>query len=363
MNKFITGLKLSLANSLLRVPLREQLVFARHLAVMARSGMPLLDSVFLLKKQTSSKSMRKILQKVTLDLSNGQFLSASLEQFRNVFGDLFIDIIRVGEASGTLSENLNYLADELKKKKELRSKVVGAMIYPIIVLAATLGITGLLTIFIFPKILPVFKSLNVDLPISTKILIAVSTTLTDYGGWVALSFFIFLVIFLVLIRIEKVRYLYHKILLYLPVIGVVVQAVNLSNFCRTLGITLKSGVQAVQAINITSSTLSNLVYRRELATIGVDLAKGESIAKHLSRHSTIFPPLLSQMVEVGESTGNLSDTFLYLSDFYEGELNDFTKNMSNILEPILMVTMGVIVGFVAISIITPIYEVTRKFGR
>ena len=359
----MNSLKQSFKAFLLRVPLKEQVIFARHLAVMARSGMPLLDSLLLIKKQSRSKSMKKILEQVTIEVSNGQFLSASLEQFRRVFGDLFVDIIRVGEASGTLSENLNYLADELKKKQELRGKVIGAMVYPVIVLTATLGITGLLTIFIFPKIMPVFQSLNVDLPITTKILIAVSNILTNYGGWVVSAAFMLLVILWALLRVEKIRYYYDAVLLHSPIIGSVVHAVNLSNFCRTLGLTLKSGVQVVQAIEITTSTLSNLVYRKELSVIGVDLAKGEAISKHLSKHSNVFPPLLAQMVEVGENTGNLSDTFLYLAEFYEGELNEFTKNMSTILEPILMVTMGIIVGFVAISIITPIYEVTQRFGR
>jgi len=350
-------------NFFLRVPLQEQVVFARHLAIMAKSGMPLLDSLVMLQKQTKSRSLAKILKKVSVDVSNGQFLSASLEQFSEVFGPLFINIIRVGEASGILSENLNYLAEELKKKKEMRSKVIGAMVYPMVILVATFGITGLLTVFIFPKILPVFTSLNVKLPVTTQILIKVSNLLTNYGGYVVLIFMASVFFFVMLLKIRAIKYVYHTIILHTPIVGKLIKAVNLTNMCRTLGLTLKSGVQVVEAINITADSLSSMVYQKEIRAIAVELTRGEAIAVHLMKYPSLFPPMVAQMVMVGETTGNLSETFLYLSEFYEGEVNDFTKNLSNVLEPLLMVVMGVIVGFVALSIITPIYQVTQTLQQ
>lgn len=350
-------------NLFLGVSLQEQVIFSRHLAIMIKSGMPLLDSLVMLKKQTRSKSLAKILDKLAADISNGQFLSKSLEQFRSIFGNLFIDILRVGEASGILSENLNYLADELRKKQELRRKVVGAMIYPIVILAATFGVSGLLTVFIFPKILPVFQSLNVRLPVTTRFLITLSNFLINYGFFIIIGLIGFILILWILIKIPSIKFFYHFLLLGTPIVGRIVKAVNLANFSRTLGLTLKSGVHAVQAISITADTLSNSVYRRELKSIAEELTRGEAIAKHLFRRPRIFPPMVAQMIAVGENTGNLSETFLYLSEFYEGEVSDFTKNLSNILEPILMVTMGIVVGFVAISIITPIYEVTQNLRR
>jgi len=362
-NTLGSSLKNYFKNFLTRVPLQEQVIFARHLAIMARAGLPLLDSLNMLKKQSKSKSLKKILTNLADEVSNGQFLSDSLEKFRGIFGSLFIDIIRVGETSGILAENLNYLADELKKKQELRRKVIGAMIYPAVVMAATFGITGLLTVFIFPKILPVFASFNVELPLSTRILIKFSHIATNYGGWLILGIFLFFLAFWFFLKIPVVRFYYHHFVLYLPIFGKLVKAVNLSNFCRTLGLTLKSGIQAVQAINITSSTLSNLVYQKELKAMGEDLTRGEAISKYLDSRPGIFPPMVGQMISVGENTGNLSETCLYLAEFYEGEVNEFTKNLSNILEPMLMVMMGIIVGFVAISIITPIYEVTSSVKK
>lgn len=346
----------------LRVPIQDQILFARHLAVMAKAGLPLLESLKLIQKESRSRAMLKILDQVIKDVSNGQFLAASLERYEKVFGSLFINIIRVGESAGILSENLNYLADELKKKSELRKKVIGAMIYPSVIMVATFGITGLLTIFIFPKILPIFKSLNVKLPFTTRALIWLSNFLTHSGGWVVLGFLGFVSVIWLTGQIKAVRYVYHWILLKLPVFGGISKGVNLANFCRTLGLTLRSGVKVVEAIEITGDSLSNVVYRKHVLAIAETVRKGDSITVYLNKQKRLFPIVVTQMVSVGETAGNLSETLLYLSDFYEGEVDDTTKNLSSVLEPLLMVTMGAVVGFVAISIITPIYEVTQNIS-
>lgn len=347
----------------LKVPIQEQIMFARHLAVMSKAGLPLLESLKMIQKETKSKAMLKILEQVIKDVSNGQFLSASLDKFKNIFGDLFVNIIRVGESAGILYENLNYLADELKKKKELRSKVIGALIYPAVVVIATFGITALLILFIFPKILPVFKTLNVKLPVTTQFLILLSQSVTDYGFITLLVLVTLAAAIWLSLKVRKIRYYANYLLLYLPIFGKIFRDVSLANFCRTLGLTLKSGVRVVEAVSITAESIANLVYKDELRTVAEEVKKGEAIAPYFSKSPHLFPLILSQMVSVGESAGNLSETLLYLSEFYESEVNDVTKNLSNVLEPVLMVLMGIIVGFVAISIITPIYEVSRTIGR
>ncbi len=348
-------------NLLLRVSAQEQLIFIKNLSIMVKAGLPVLESLKMIQKEAKSRSLKKILLQVIDDVSNGQFLSASLDKFRGVFGDLFINLIHVGETSGILSENLNYLAEELQKKNELRKKIIGALIYPSVILVATFGITGMLTIFIFPKILPVFKTLNVTLPLTTRILIGFSNILTEQGPIAALSILIFVTALWLTLKIRKVRFWSHAFLLRLPILGRMMRDVNLANFTRTLGLTLKSGVKIVEAVSITAQTLSNLIYKQELLNIAEQIKKGQTISEYLYPHPHLFPSTLSQMVTVGENTGNLSETLLYLSEFYEAELNDLTKNLSNVLEPMLMVVMGVIVGFVAISIITPIYEVSSSF--
>ncbi len=345
-----------------RVPTQDQILFARHLAVMSKAGLPLIESLKLIQKETKSRAMLKILDQVIKDVSNGQFLSASLDRYKEIFGSLFINIIRVGESAGILSENLNYLADELKKKRELKKKVIGALIYPAIIFVATFGITGLLTVFIFPKILPVFKSLNITLPLTTRILIWFSNALTDYGPYVIAAFGVLIISLWLLAQLKKIRYFLHFFLLKLPVFGNIARDVNLANFCRTLGLTIKSGVKIVEALEITSESLSNFVYKKNILAIAENVKKGEAIAQYLIKRHKLFPVVVSQMVSVGETAGNLSETLLYLSEFYESEVNEVTKNLSNILEPILMLVMGIVVGFVAISIITPIYEVSQNIS-
>lgn len=346
-----------------RVPLQEQVVFARHLSVMTKAGLPLLESLRMLQKESRSGSMKKILERAINDVSNGQFLSASLDHYRGVFGELFINIIRVGESAGILAENLGYLAEELKKKQELKRKVVGAMIYPAVIVVATFGITGLLTVFIFPKILPVFKSLRIELPFTTKILIFISNALTEHGPLIVLITLLILVAIWLVLKINSVRFVANFILLRMPVFGKIVKDVNLANFTRTLGMTLKSGIKVVEAINITAESLKNPIYRRDLFKVAEGVQRGEALAPFFAKKRFLFPGILTQMVSVGETAGNLSETLLYLADFYESEVSETTKNLSNILEPILMVLMGVIVGFVALSIITPIYQVTQSIGR
>lgn len=363
MNSLLSKLKKYFQNFFLRVPIQEQIIFARHLAVMAKAGLPLIESLQMIKKETKSKSLLKILENVIRDVNNGQFLSASLDRYRGVFGNLFVSIIAVGESAGILSENLNYLADELKKKRELRRKVVGALIYPAVIVVATFGITGLLTIFIFPKILPVFQSLNVELPLTTRILISISKLLSNYGLLVIGIIASLIIALWFILKIPKVRFYFHKLILKLPLFGNIVRNVNLANLSRTLGLTLKSGIKVVEAIATTAESIPNPVYKKELLNIANEVRRGESMSPYVTRMYRYFPSIFSQMIAVGETSGNLSETLLYLSEFYESEVNDVTKNLSNTLEPILMVLMGVIVGFVALSIITPIYEVTQNIGR
>ncbi|MEK7481988.1 MAG: type II secretion system F family protein [Patescibacteria group bacterium] len=348
-----------MTNIFLRVPLSEKMLFAKHLSIMIRSGMSILDSLWLLKKQAKTRSFKKILDQIIVNIDNGQFLSASLEKYRTVFGEFFISIIRIGEATGTLADNLNYLHEQLRKNYELRRKVKAAMIYPVIILIATLGIGSILIFYVFPKIMPIFKSLKVELPITTRILIAAVNFLNNYGLWVIVGLIVFIVLMFILLRIKAVRFLWHRLILALPIFGRVSIGVNMTNFARTLASLLKSGVKIVDAILITSDTMPNLVYQRELKVVAERIKSGETISQYLLEKKKFFPPIFAQMVEVGENTGRLDENFIYLADFYEAEVDEVFKNLSGILEPIMLLVMGGLVGFIAISIISPIYEITQ----
>jgi type IV pilus assembly protein PilC len=372
MNKFFQRFKLKISRPIqtdkpsrqyfMRISLQEQVLFIKRLATLIRAGVPLLTSLLMLQKQTKSKTMIKILDQVSKDVENGQYLATSLGRFRKIFGELTINIIEIGEVSGTLGENLDHLAMELKKKQILRRKVVSAAVYPIFIIFATFGITALLTVFVFPKILPIFKSVNFNLPWTTKALIFISNLLLHHGLLIILILVVLVIASWFLLQNKRVHYYYDRFLIAAPIIGQLTIGYNLANICRTLGLMLKSGVVIVRSAKITANTTTNLVYKQELNEIADKLFKGDLISGHLNVKPKFFPTIATQMVAVGESTGNLSDTFLYLADMYEDEVDDLTKNLSTIIEPVLLVLMGLMVGFVAISIITPIYGITQHLN-
>lgn len=341
------------------VPLQEKVIFAKRLAFLIKAGMPISQSVGILRDQAKSAVTRKVLDQVLVDVSSGRSLSYSLAKFNYMFDEFAVNIIRVGEESGTLDQNLDYLADELKKKQVLRKKIWGAMIYPLFIVGATFGITGLLTLYIFPKILPIFKSLNVRLPLTTRALIFINDFITRYGTYLVIIFLIAVVAAIILTRKKSVRYAVERVILNTPLLGSISQSYTLANTCRTIGILLKGNIRIMKAFSITSEATGNLVYKRELDLIATDINKGEKLASSLQKKPRLFPRILSELVTTGELTGNLSETMIYLSELYESEVDDLTKTLSTVIEPTLMIFMGVIVGFIAVSIITPIYEVTQ----
>ncbi len=339
---------------------KEKTIFAKRLAFLVKAGVPILESLRILQKQTKSGPKKKIFDRIIADVSSGQFLSTSLAKFKRTFDQFAINLIRIGEESGTLDANLNYLADEMKKKQALRRKVFGAMVYPIFIIIATLGIAGMLTIFIFPKILPIFQSLNVKLPITTRALIFTSDFLGRYGIFLLLGIVALIILVILLLRMKPVRFFVHQAMMKVPLLGALSMNYHLANTCRTLGILLKSDIRIIRAFTIAADTSSNLVYRKELKAIAEKVAKGEKMTTHMEKRPNLFPPILIQMIAVGEAAGNLEEALMYLSDMYEIEVDELTKNLTTVLEPMLMVFMGIIVGFIAVSIITPIYGITQN---
>lgn len=346
--------------TLLRFGTQEQIIFAKRLGMILRSGMPIMQGLHMLLGQASSRSASYVFNSLATHVSEGQSLSSGLGKFQNIFGDFCINIIKVGETSGTLHENLEYLAEELKKKQALKKKVIGALVYPAVIVLATVGISLVLTVYIFPKIAPIFQSFKTELPITTRMLIGISSFLLSKGGWLILGVLAVTISYFLLLRLKLIHYFFDQILLRLPLFGKLSQYYNLSNIARTLGLLLKSDVRIVESFSIVAHGTKNLVYREALLATALEISKGQKISLRLSDKPRLFPPIFSQMLAVGEATGNLSGSLMYVSEMYEEEINDLTKNLTTMLEPILMVVMGIVVGFIAISIITPIYGITQQ---
>ncbi len=340
--------------------INDQILFAKRLSILLKAAVPIAEALAMQRDQSPGRKIKKLINQLIIDVENGMALSAALKKSKNLFSMFAINIIKVGEAGGSLAENLQYLSEELKKQQMLKSKVMGALIYPGFIVVATLGITALLSLYVFPKILPVFSSFNFSLPLPTRILMAITTFMTK-KSWVAgLGLAGVGAAIILLLRIPTMRLLRDKFVIKIPVLGTMLQSYFLSNTCRTLGLLLQSNMHIIDAIRIAAVTSGNLVYRKELHLLAQGLARGEKISSHLAGNSAVFPPLMPQMVSVGEMSGNLGGSLLYLAEIYEQQVADISKNLSNLIEPVLMIGMGSVVGFVAISIITPIYQITQN---
>ncbi len=346
----------------MQVSLRDQILFFKQLAILIKSGVPILAALLMLQKQSQGRALQKILQQVARDVENGQYLATALGKFKNIFGELAVNIIAVGEISGTLGDNLNHLAQTLKKKQVLRRKILSASVYPIFVVVATLLMTVVLVVFVFPKIIPVFKSINYKLPWTTRSIIFISNLVKTQGWLIFFTLIILIIALWFLQKNKKVRAWRDTVLLYIPFIKSPIQAYNINAICRTMGLLLTSGTGVVRSFQVTADTTANTVYKKELIIIAENITKGGQASTHMATLPLLFPAMVSQMLAVGEGTGKLSETFLYLSDVYEEEMDDLTKNISTTVEPLLLIFMGLLVGFIAVSIITPIYGITQHLN-
>lgn len=343
--------------------MQDKINFARHLSIVIKAGLPILEGLRMIRKQTASKNLLRVIDSIMVDVANGQFLAASMGKFPGVFDGFFVSIVEVGERSGTLAANLLYVAEEMKKARDLKNKVRSAMVYPAVIMLATLVLTSFLLFFVFPKILPIFASLRVQLPLTTKILIVVAEFLIANGLWVALGLVGFFITVRLLLSVYAIRFLVHRILFSVPIFGQLSIEINMANFSRVLSVLLRGGIKIVEALDITAQTFDNLVYRKEIVMAAEEIRKGNQLAKYLADRHRIFPVLLSGLIGIGENTGNLEDNLLYLSDYYREEAEMSVKNLTTLIEPMTLLFMGLVVGFVAVSIITPIYQISQGVGR
>lgn len=343
-----------------RLSLKEQCFFIKRLSFLIVAGTPLSESLVVLREQAGSRGQRILIEHLTEDVLGGQSLSRSLARFPRVFGDFAVSLVRVGESSGTLSENLQYLAEELQKRHALKNKMIGALLYPALISAATLGIVGFLMLYLFPKLLPVFESLHASLPLSTRIVIAVSGFLVHWGLLMGLLLIGGIAAGAWLLRRNKTaRALFDRVLLSLPLAGGMVRSFNIANACRTLGLLLVSGVSLGEALQLTADAMHNLVYKQHYRALAARVARGEKMSAGMRRYPAFFPDIMTHMISVGERSGSLSESLRYLAGLYEAEVDELTKNTSTLLEPVLMLVMGLLVGFIALSIITPLYGITQ----
>lgn len=348
------------------VSLLDKALFVKHLSTMLKSGISINEALEVISEQSSSSKFRKIINNVLEQVKAGQGLGKALEKYPKVFDPLYINIIKVGEDSGTLEENLEYLANELEDRLELIRNIKAASFYPVIILVSTAGLALVLSYFVLPQITRLFTSLDFQLPISTRILLFVANVMDQYGLWVIGGFIGSLIGFKVLISQNFAKPAWHWFLLKVPIIGGTIINYNLVMMNRTLSILLKSGQTIDQSIKITIQTTNNRVYKKKIKQILPQIQKGKTLSSILSgfkqsRRHPLFPLLVIKMISVGERSGRLDESLSYISSYFAKEVDNTTKNLTTVIEPILLISVGLAVGFIAISVISPIYQITGQF--
>jgi type IV pilus assembly protein PilC len=338
------------------ISLKDKMMFARHLGVMLSSGLSVPRALDVISNQTKSKKFKNILAKIGEDVKTGNTLADSLAK-AGVFDDLSVNMIRVGELGGSLEEVLVLLADQLEKEHNLISKVRGAMYYPSVIFVVMIGIGIAMMTFVVPQLTAVFADTQATLPASTKMIIDSSNFMAGHKLLV-LFFIIFIVLFLIIFFKTKTGKRAAAFLsLKAPVIKNIVVKVNTARFARIYASLLRSGVPVTESLKIISETLTNRYYQDAFKKVGAEVQKGKPLHEELAAYPKLFPILIVQMVEVGEETGKTVDVLSDLARFYEEEIDQLTKNLSSIIEPVLMVLIGSAVGFFAISMIMPMYSI------
>jgi len=345
-----------------RVGLVDKMLFTRNLAVMLRSGLAFGRALSILAEQTKSKYFKEVLTKISEDVQKGSALADSLEKYPKVFNQLFVSMVRVGEAGGNLEEVLGLLAIQLKKDHDITSKVRGAMMYPCVILVAMSLIGVLLMVFVFPSLLNMFAESGAELPFLTKVLISISNILPQPGAIVFGILIVLLVVFIKVIKTPSGKKVFDKITLKLPIVGDIIMKVNVARFSRTVSSMISSGVSIVQALDTVSGTLGNYYYSSSAKDACLKVQKGLNLSEVVSEYGSLYPSMMIHMIEVGEETGSMENTLKQVAEFYEDEVDQFTANLSSIIEPILMLIMGGAVGLFALAVIQPMYSIYNTVG-
>lgn len=340
---------------LLRVPMLERVLFARYFALMLRAGLDLKSCLATLQKQTRSRAFSRAISSVYQGVEKGQSLAESMRPYPYAFPDMFVGFIGVGETTGKLQETLEILAAQLQKEFELKRAVRGGMLYPIVIVTALVAVGAAMMIFVVPKLVEIFEGFNVELPLLTRMLIATSNFFTHYWYIVLVVSLLCISIAWWLWRIPKVKKSVLGAFLYLPIIGPIMKDINVARFARNLGSLLSSGVAFAEALAILGKNTPHPVYAQVFHEAEGYVKQGKLLSEFFGKKARLFPPLVVNIMGVGEQTGELSAVLGEVALFYEGEVDQTMKNLTSIMEPVLMIAIGLAVGALAISVISPIY--------
>jgi type IV pilus assembly protein PilC len=340
-----------------KVSVSEQILMTKNLSGMIKAGLSLSRALSVLKKQTKNHKLDEILVSVSNDINSGETFSAALTKFPAVFSKLFTSMVRAGEESGNLSGALSDIGINLEKSHSLNKKVKGALIYPGVIMSAMVVVGVLMFAFVVPTLAGTFKELGVTLPTSTRVIIFVGNFFSNH---LILTFVIISAAFASIFFLFRAKFMARYIdfvVMRTPVISRLVQEINTARTARTISSLLSSGVSIVRAVEITEDVVQNVFYKKVLREAREAIEKGAPFSGVFEANTKLYPVMMAEMVAVGEETGKLADMLLQIALFYEEEIENKTKNLSTIIEPVLMIFIGAGVGFFAISMISPLYSI------
>lgn len=342
-----------------RVPVLERVLFAKYFSLMLKAGMDIKRSLNVLTQQTKSKPLQQALQSISQDIERGKTLAESMKAFPNAFPSLFISFIEVGETTGRLQESLEVLSNQLQKEYELKKVVKGGMLYPLVIVLSLIAVGIAMMFFVVPKLIDVFEGFDAELPLPTRILIFINSAFQSYWYLIFLGALLIVFAFWGLMKNKSFNLAVNNILIRSPIIGSIIQKVNLGRFSRNFGSLLQSGVSFIKALEILGENTPNPNYAGVLLEAKEYVKEGQKLSDQLAQYERLFPPVFTNIVRIGEETGALDQVLTEIALFYESEVDQTMKNLTSIMEPILMVLVGLAVGALAVSIISPIYNLVN----
>jgi type IV pilus assembly protein PilC len=335
---------------------KDIVVFTRQFATMIDAGLPLVQALDILSSQVENKVLSKTLQQVKTDVESGATYADALKKHPRVFTELYVNMVAAGEAGGILDTILNRLATYIEKAMKLKKKVKGAMVYPAVVTTIAVLVIAIIMIFVIPTFAKMFTTLGGTLPLPTLIVIKLSNFIAGIGGLIVLLAIVAIIVFIVQVRrTEKGKHVIDKLLLRLPIFGVLLNKVAVAKFTRTLGTLVSSGVPILDGLEITAKTSGNKVIEYAIMDVRKGVVSGKTLAEPITK-AKVFPPMVTHMIAVGESTGALDAMLAKIADFYDDEVDAAVSNLTAMMEPLLMVFLGGAVGFIVISMYLPIFR-------
>ena len=350
-----------ITDHLTRIPMVLKMLFIYHLKTMIKAGLPIVNALQVLGQEIENKRLKKVIGKIKEGVEKGKQLSEVLALYPRVFPPIYVSMVAAGEAGGRMEEALEQIHIQMKKGHELTSKVRGAMVYPAVILVAMVGIAIEVVVFVLPKVMVMFNDFNAELPLPTKILIAITEGTQKYGIFMAIGAVAIVIGFIQLIKIPSVKEKLHAFNLLLPLAGPIIKKINLARFTLTLSSLMQSSIPIIDAVRITSEVQSNLVYKNNLLIVSEKLKKGEPLSEILAGFPKAFPPMVTEMIMVGEQSGEVEHMLKELSDYYSNEVDNTMKNFSTIIEPVIILVLGLAVAGIAVAVIMPMYSLAESF--